>query len=212
MPQCVYLSTLLLSDPPAAHCIVSLPHSACIPTAAQAGSHSAFACAFALCCWIWPSSLRAWLFPEEPLSTNLRSSCTGPVPGPALVAAVPSAALVATWAACQQSDWAWVLQDLMGMALMALILRQFRLPNVQVPSHSPRKVLACCAFSAAGCADTFMMPARRSAMRSISVLSWKSSSGNHLRKLKGHVHSSSWLSLRQLVQVWTLYEQTICRD
>ena len=46
--------------------------------------------------------------------------------------AVPAIAVTITWVTCQNTAWAWVLQDCLGMSLMALILRQFRLPSVQV--------------------------------------------------------------------------------
>ena len=51
--------------------------------------------------------------------------------GLVLAGAAPAVAVTVTWVLCQNAAWAWVLQDSLGMSLMALILRQFRLPSVQ---------------------------------------------------------------------------------
>ena len=59
----------------------------------------------------------------------------------ALVGAAPAVAVTVTWVVCQNAVWAWVLQDCLGMSLMALILRQFRLPSVQVRQAPP--LLTC---------------------------------------------------------------------
>ena len=71
------------------------------------------------------------------------------VPSTALIAAAPAGALVGVWVGFQDSSWAWVLQDLLGAALMALILRQFRLPNlkarlVPVPAQNGHAPVTVC--------------------------------------------------------------------
>jgi hypothetical protein len=49
------------------------------------------------------------------------------------VLVVPCAiAITGTWALLRDAKGAWVLGDVMGVALMLLILRQMRLPNIQV--------------------------------------------------------------------------------
>lgn len=36
------------------------------------------------------------------------------------------------WVTFRSSSWAWILQDTMGVSLLLLILRQFKLPNLKV--------------------------------------------------------------------------------
>lgn len=43
-----------------------------------------------------------------------------------------SIATVAVWLIYRSSSWAWALQDLIGMSLIIMVLRQFRLPNIKV--------------------------------------------------------------------------------
>ncbi|KAK9790591.1 hypothetical protein WJX73_010358 [Symbiochloris irregularis] len=71
-------------------------------------------------------------YPRLQRSVNL--PCLGTVPLTGLLATAPALVVVLIWAAFQSSTWAWVLQDFMGVALMALILRQCRLPSLKVAS------------------------------------------------------------------------------
>lgn len=43
-----------------------------------------------------------------------------------------STATVAVWLIFRASSWAWIVQDLLGMSLIVMVLRQFRLPNIKV--------------------------------------------------------------------------------
>lgn len=62
----------------------------------------------------------------------------GPVEGLSIAAFVPALVLVVVWGIFRQSAWAWPLQDAMGVSLILLLLRQFRLPNIKVgPSLRP---------------------------------------------------------------------------
>ena len=49
-----------------------------------------------------------------------------------LAACVPATAIVAVWFLGRHTLWAWPLQDAMGVALIMLLLRQFRLPDIKV--------------------------------------------------------------------------------
>lgn len=50
-----------------------------------------------------------------------------------IAACAPAAGVVAAWVLGRHAWWAWPLQDAMGVSLMLLLLRQFRLPNIKVP-------------------------------------------------------------------------------
>lgn len=63
---------------------------------------------------------------------NCQAPILGELPLTGLVAALPAAGLVVLWVSFREASWSWVLQDVLGMALSALILRQFRLPNIKV--------------------------------------------------------------------------------
>ncbi|KAK9821152.1 hypothetical protein WJX74_001342 [Apatococcus lobatus] len=54
------------------------------------------------------------------------------VSAPVAILGPPVAALVIIWALCRQDAWAWPIQDTMGLSMMLLILRQFRLPSIKV--------------------------------------------------------------------------------
>lgn len=56
----------------------------------------------------------------------------GPVDTLSLVACLPATAAVVVWFFARNAAWAWPLQDAMGISLMLLLLRQFRLPNIKV--------------------------------------------------------------------------------
>lgn len=49
-----------------------------------------------------------------------------------LTACVPATVMVVVWFIGRHSMWAWPLQDAMGIALIMLLLRQFRLPDIKV--------------------------------------------------------------------------------
>ena len=49
-----------------------------------------------------------------------------------LAACVPATVTVVVWFIGRHSMWAWPLQDAMGIALIMLLLRQFRLPDIKV--------------------------------------------------------------------------------
>ncbi len=56
----------------------------------------------------------------------------GAVDSLSLAASLPAAAVVVVWFFGRHTTWAWPLQDAMGISLMLLLLRQFRLPNIKV--------------------------------------------------------------------------------
>jgi signal peptide peptidase-like protein 2B len=63
------------------------------------------------------------------------------------VAVTPVAIAVAvTWAVARNASWSWVLQDLLGVAVMLLVLRTLRLPDLRV---------ACVLLPLCFCYDVF---------------------------------------------------------
>ena len=52
-----------------------------------------------------------------------------------LAACVPATLIVVVWFVGRHTTWAWPLQDAMGVALIMLLLRQFRLPDIKVAAH-----------------------------------------------------------------------------
>ncbi|KAK9828615.1 hypothetical protein WJX72_001047 [[Myrmecia] bisecta] len=56
----------------------------------------------------------------------------GLVPASGVLAAGAAGAIVIAWGALRNQPGAWLLQDVMGIANMLMILRQFRLPNIKV--------------------------------------------------------------------------------
>ncbi|EFJ46292.1 hypothetical protein VOLCADRAFT_93422 [Volvox carteri f. nagariensis] len=56
----------------------------------------------------------------------------GPSPLVTVVALTVAVAVAAVWAVQRNTDWAWVLQDLQGVALMLLVLRSLRVPSIKV--------------------------------------------------------------------------------
>ena len=56
----------------------------------------------------------------------------GTVDAVTLTACVPATVMVVVWFIGRHSMWAWPLQDAMGIALIMLLLRQFRLPDIKV--------------------------------------------------------------------------------
>ena len=59
-----------------------------------------------------------------------------PIFGKVHILSIPSAVLsvatVITWAVNQETTWAWILQDLMGMSFLVNVLRLVNLPNLKV--------------------------------------------------------------------------------
>jgi hypothetical protein len=67
----------------------------------------------------------------------------GPVEGLSVGAFLVSLLLVVAWGIWRHSSWAWPLQDAMGISLIILLLRQFRLPNIKVGISSPFNANMC---------------------------------------------------------------------
>ena len=53
-----------------------------------------------------------------------------------LAACLPATGIVVVWFIGRHTMWAWPLQDAMGVSLIVLLLRQFRLPDIKVHSLS----------------------------------------------------------------------------
>jgi signal peptide peptidase-like protein 2B len=47
---------------------------------------------------------------------------------------VPAVTIALVWATHRRTDWAWILQDLMGIALLLVMQHALRLPNIKVAS------------------------------------------------------------------------------
>lgn len=71
--------------------------------------------------------LCAWLLPHQTINPPI-----GRVPVHAILSFGLSVATVAVWLSFQTSSWAWALQDLLGISLIVMVLRQLRLPNLKV--------------------------------------------------------------------------------
>lgn len=71
--------------------------------------------------------LCAWLLPHQTINPPV-----GKVFVHAILSFGLSIAIVAVWLIFKTSLWAWILQDLLGMSLIVMVLRQFRLPNIKV--------------------------------------------------------------------------------
>jgi len=56
----------------------------------------------------------------------------GDVPVVDLVAGPSAVAVAVVWAVFRNAAWSWILQDLLGIAVMLLVLRVLRLPNLKV--------------------------------------------------------------------------------
>lgn len=54
------------------------------------------------------------------------------IPLYAILSNAVALATVVIWLAVRDQAWAWLLQDLLGICLIVLVLRQFRLPNLKV--------------------------------------------------------------------------------
>ena len=71
--------------------------------------------------------LCAWLLPHQTINPPI-----GEVFVHAILSFGLSIATVAVWLMFRTSSWGWILQDLLGMSLIVMVLRQFRLPNIKV--------------------------------------------------------------------------------
>ena len=71
--------------------------------------------------------LCAVLLPHQTLHPPI-----GPVPAHAVLSLTLSTCTVAVWLIFRSSPWAWVLQDMLGVSLIVMVLRQFRLPDLKV--------------------------------------------------------------------------------
>uniref|UniRef100_A0A6U2CU81 PA domain-containing protein n=1 Tax=Chlamydomonas euryale TaxID=1486919 RepID=A0A6U2CU81_9CHLO len=74
--------------------------------------------------------VRAWLpfAARRAVQVPLLGSCQGEE----VVAAAPAAACVAVWLAFRSADWAWMLQDFLGICLMLLFIRSLRVSSLCV--------------------------------------------------------------------------------
>ena len=70
-----------------------------------------------------------------------------------LLASVPATLIVVVWFVGRHTVWAWPLQDAMGVALIMLLLRQFRLPDIKV---ARRKLSLPCAALLSQSMDSFL--------------------------------------------------------
>ena len=71
--------------------------------------------------------LCAWVLPHQTIHPPF-----GEVFVHAVLSLGLSIATAAVWLIFRSSSWAWALQDLLGMSLIIMVLRQFRLPNIKV--------------------------------------------------------------------------------
>ena len=89
--------------------------------------------------------LCAWLLPHQTITPPI-----GEVHVHAILSLGLSVATVAVWLVFRTSSWAWALQDLLGMSLIVMVLRQFRLPNIKVSTANMyvlgngNKLKTCC--------------------------------------------------------------------
>lgn len=63
----------------------------------------------------------------------------GALPVLSTAASVASGAAALTWALCRHASWAWLLQDVLAVALMLVLLRQLLLPNLKVHASGRRE-------------------------------------------------------------------------
>ncbi|KAL0029595.1 hypothetical protein WJX79_006932 [Trebouxia sp. C0005] len=71
--------------------------------------------------------LCSWLLPHQTLHPPI-----GQIPAHAVLSLGISLGVVAVWLVFRSYAWAWVLQDLLGISLIVMVLRQFRLPDIKV--------------------------------------------------------------------------------
>jgi len=68
-----------------------------------------------------------------------------------LAACVPATIAVVVWFIGRHTMWAWSLQDAMGISLIMLLLRQFRLPDIKVGFISLLPVALTCVRHGLAC-------------------------------------------------------------
>lgn len=73
------------------------------------------------------SPLCSWLLPHQSFYPPV-----GQIPVHAVLSFGASLAVVVVWLVFRSSSWAWALQDLLGISLIIMVLRQFRLPDIKV--------------------------------------------------------------------------------
>lgn len=78
--------------------------------------------------------LLAAVLPENCSNYQISIPCCGPSSVLVLVCGSISAFISVTWFVGRHTQWAWILQDLMGISLMLIILQQLQLPNLKVAS------------------------------------------------------------------------------
>ena len=82
--------------------------------------------------------LCAWLLPHQTINPPI-----GEVFVHSILSFGLSIATVAVWLIFRTSSWAWIVQDLLGMSLIVMVLRQFRLPNIKVSNRRLLSVGPC---------------------------------------------------------------------
>lgn len=97
------------------------------------GTQGLQSCFVGLVEWLYPSSMC--------LHYDVRLPLFGHVKLLELLMFVPAVTIAAVWASHRRADWAWVLQDIMGIALLLVMQHALRLPNIKVAS-----ILLCLAF------------------------------------------------------------------
>ena len=85
----------------------------------------------------------------------------GQVPAHAVLSLALSTCVVALWLFFRARSWAWVLQDMLGVSLIVLVLRQFRLPDLKVSkvsvAFSDTSTAVWCA-NVVYCSEYFRLP------------------------------------------------------
>ena len=72
--------------------------------------------------------------PEKCGTASVALPCLGPAPMAVVWAAGPAIGTVGAWVVLRETSWGWPLQDAMAVAMMVLVMRQFRLPSLKVHS------------------------------------------------------------------------------
>ena len=90
------------------------------------------------------SPLSSWLLPHQSFHPPV-----GQIPVHAVLSFGASLAVVVVWLVFRSSAWAWALQDVLGISLIVMVLRQFRLPDIKVckvlcaDTDKKEKVVCC---------------------------------------------------------------------
>lgn len=73
----------------------------------------------------------AWAFPA--LRKGIVAvPCLGAMNWHEVVAACTSMVVTLVWVLCRHEEWAWLLQDILGVSVCILFLRTVQLPNLKV--------------------------------------------------------------------------------